>query len=315
MNIVTNPSPLPASVEDTVALLAGQNYLADRTLATTVFLALRLGRPLFLEGEAGVGKTEIAKVLSAALGRRLERLQCYEGLDVASAVYEWNYLRQMIDIRLAEATGKVDRDSLAKDVFSEPYLIRRPLLRALDADAGGAPVLLIDELDRADEPFEAYLLELLSDFQVTIPEIGRIAAKSPPIVIITSNRTREIHDALKRRCFYHWVDYPDAARERDILRTKVPGANETLSRQVVAFVQELRKRDLFKLPGIAETLDWANALIELDAVELEPGAVDGTLGMLLKYQDDILRMRQGEAAQLLEQVRAAVRAEVAGARP
>ncbi len=315
MNIVTNPSPLPASVEDTVALLAGQNYLADRTLATTVFLALRLGRPLFLEGEAGVGKTEIAKVLSAALGRRLERLQCYEGLDVASAVYEWNYLRQMIDIRLAEATGKVDRDSLAKDVFSEPYLIRRPLLRALDADAGGAPVLLIDELDRADEPFEAYLLELLSDFQVTIPEIGRIAAKSPPIVIITSNRTREIHDALKRRCFYHWVDYPDAARERDILRTKVPGADETLSRQVVAFVQELRKRDLFKLPGIAETLDWANALIELDAVELEPGAVDGTLGMLLKYQDDILRMRQGEAAQLLEQVRAAVRAEVAGARP
>jgi MoxR-like ATPase len=306
---------IPASVEDTVALLAGQNYLADRTLATTVFLALRLGRPLFLEGEAGVGKTEIAKVLSAALGRRLERLQCYEGLDVASAVYEWNYLRQMIDIRLAEAAGTVDRDNLAKDVFSEPYLIRRPLLRALDSDAGGAPVLLIDELDRADEPFEAYLLELLSDFQVTIPEIGRIAAKSPPIVIITSNRTREIHDALKRRCFYHWVDYPDAARERDILRTKVPGANETLSRQVVAFVQELRKRDLFKLPGIAETLDWANALIELDAVELEPGAVDGTLGMLLKYQDDILRMRQGEAAQLLEQVRAAVRAEIAGARP
>jgi MoxR-like ATPase len=306
---------LPASVEATVDLLAGQGYLADRTLATTVFLALRLGRPLFLEGEAGVGKTEIAKVLAAALGRRLERLQCYEGLDVASAVYEWNYLRQMIDIRLAEAAGGVDRESLAKDVFSAPYLIRRPLLRALDSDAAGAPVLLIDELDRADEPFEAYLLELLSDFQVTIPEIGRIAAKSPPIVIITSNRTREIHDALKRRCFYHWVDYPDAEREREILRTKVPGVNEALSRQIVAFVQELRKRDLFKLPGIAETLDWANALIELDAVELEPGKVDGTLGMLLKYQDDILRMRQGEAAQLLEQVRSAVRIEAAAGRP
>ena len=306
---------LPASVDATIALLAGQDYLADRTLATTVFLAMRLGRPLFLEGEAGVGKTEIAKVLAAALGRRLERLQCYEGLDVASAVYEWNYLRQMIDIRLAEAAGGVDRESLAKDVFSAPYLIRRPLLRALDSDPAGPPVLLIDELDRADEPFEAYLLELLSDFQVTIPEIGRIAAKAPPIVVITSNRTREIHDALKRRCFYHWVDYPDAERERDILRTKVPGVGDALSRQVVAFVQALRKKDLFKLPGIAETLDWANALIELDAVELEPGKVDGTLGMLLKYQDDILRMRQGEAAQLLEQVRSAVRIEMAGARP
>ncbi len=306
---------LPASVDATVAMLGGQNYLADRTLATTVFLALRLGRPLFLEGEAGVGKTEIAKVLSSALGRRLERLQCYEGLDVASAVYEWNYLRQMIDIRLAEAAGGVDRESLAKDVFSAAYLIRRPLLRALDADAAGPPVLLIDELDRADEPFEAYLLELLSDFQVTIPEIGRIAAKAPPIVIITSNRTREIHDALKRRCFYHWVDYPDAERERDILRTKVPGIGDVLSRQIVGFVQELRKRDLFKLPGIAETLDWANALIELDAVELEPGKVDGTLGMLLKYQDDILRMRQGEAAQLLEQVRSAARVEAMKARP
>jgi MoxR-like ATPase len=298
---------LPRSVEATETLLAGQNYLADRTLATTVFLALKLGRPLFLEGEAGVGKTEIAKVLAAALGRRMERLQCYEGLDVASAVYEWNYLRQMIDIRLAEATGKVDREALTKDVFSAPYLIKRPLLRALESDAAGAPVLLIDELDRADEPFEAYLLEVLSDFQITIPELGRIAATTPPIVIITSNRTREIHDALKRRCFYHWVDYPDAERERAILRTKVPGIGAVLSQQVVAFVQELRKRDLFKLPGIAETLDWANALIELDAVELEPGAVDGTLGMLLKYQDDILRMRQGEAALLLEEVRGAVR--------
>jgi MoxR-like ATPase len=246
-------------------------------------------------------------VLAAALGRRMERLQCYEGLDVASAVYEWNYLRQMIDIRLAEATGKVDREALTKDVFSAPYLIKRPLLRALESDAAGAPVLLIDELDRADEPFEAYLLEVLSDFQITIPELGRIAATTPPIVIITSNRTREIHDALKRRCFYHWVDYPDAERERAILRTKVPGIGAVLSQQVVAFVQELRKRDLFKLPGIAETLDWANALIELDAVELEPGAVDGTLGMLLKYQDDILRMRQGEAALLLEEVRGAVR--------
>ena len=304
---------LPASIEETESLLAGQDYLADRTLATTVFLALRLGRPLFLEGEAGVGKTEIAKVLAAGLGRRMERLQCYEGLDVASAVYEWNYLRQMIDIRLAEAAGAIDRRALAKDVFSAPYLIKRPLLRALEPDATGAPVLLIDELDRADEPFEAYLLEILSDFQITIPEIGRIAAPTPPIVIITSNRTREIHDALKRRCFYHWVDYPDAERERAILRTKVPRIGEVLSRQVVSFVQELRKRDLFKLPGIAETLDWANALIELDAVELEPGAVDGTLGMLLKYQDDILRMRQGEAALLLEEVRNAVRSEGAKA--
>jgi MoxR-like ATPase len=304
---------IPASVDQTQSLLAGQNYLADRTLATTVFLALKLGRPLFLEGEAGVGKTEIAKVLAAALGRRMERLQCYEGLDVASAVYEWNYLRQMIDIRLAEAAGSVDREWLAKDVFSAPYLIKRPLLRALEPDAAGAPVLLIDELDRADEPFEAYLLEILSDFQITIPEIGRIAAATPPIVVITSNRTREIHDALKRRCFYHWVDYPDAERERAILNTKVPRIGETLSRQVVAFVQELRKRDLFKLPGIAETLDWANALIELDAVELEPGAVDGTLGMLLKYQDDILRMRQGEAALLLDEVRTAVRSEAAKA--
>ena len=304
---------LPPSVEATEALLSGQNYLADRTLATTVFLALKLGRPLFLEGEAGVGKTEIAKVLAAGLGRRMERLQCYEGLDVASAVYEWNYLRQMIDIRLAEAAGGVDREALTKDVFSAPYLIKRPLLRALESDAAGAPVLLIDELDRADEPFEAYLLEILSDFQITIPEIGRISATTPPIVIITSNRTREIHDALKRRCFYHWVDYPDAERERAILRTKVPGISETLSGQVVAFVQELRKRDLFKLPGIAETLDWANALIELDAVELEPGAVDGTLGMLLKYQDDILRMRQGEAALLLEEVKGAVRQQAAAA--
>ncbi|HEY1723494.1 MAG TPA: MoxR family ATPase [Magnetospirillaceae bacterium] len=306
---------LPTSVDATLALLTSQNYLADRTLATAVFLSLKLGRPLFLEGEAGVGKTEIAKVLSAGLGRRMERLQCYEGLDIASAVYEWNYLRQMIDIRLAETAGNVNRESLAKDVFSESYLIRRPLLRALESDAAGPPVLLIDELDRADEPFEAYLLEVLSDFQVTIPEIGRIAATAPPIVIITSNRTREIHDALKRRCFYHWVDYPDAERERDILRTKVPGASEALSRQVVAFVQELRKRDLFKLPGIAETLDWANALIELDAVELEPGKVDNTLGMLLKYQDDILRMRQGEAAQLLDEVRSAVRIQMLTARP
>jgi len=304
---------LPKSVEATEALLSSQDYLADRTLATTVFLALKLGRPLFLEGEAGVGKTEIAKVLAASLGRRMERLQCYEGLDVASAVYEWNYLRQMIDIRLAEAAGKVDRAELTKDVFSPPYLIKRPLLRALESDAAGAPVLLIDELDRADEPFEAYLLEILSDFQITIPEIGRISATTPPIVIITSNRTREIHDALKRRCFYHWVDYPDAERERAILRTKVPKIGDVLSQQVVAFVQELRKRDLFKLPGIAETLDWANALIELDAVELEPGAVDGTLGMLLKYQDDILRMRQGEAAKLLEEVRGTVRQQAAQA--
>ena len=289
-------SPLPASVDDTLALLGRGRYVADRSLATALFLALRLRRPLFLEGEAGVGKTEIAKVLSETLGRRLVRLQCYEGLDVSSAVYEWNYSRQMVEIRLAEAAGDRSRESLGSDIYSERFLIKRPLLQALEADASGSPVLLIDELDRTDEPFEAYLLEVLSDFQITIPELGTIKAAEPPIVVVTSNRTREIHDALKRRCFYYWVDYPDAKRELEILRVKVPGAGEELSRQIVGFVQKLRKVELFKLPGIAETIDWTEALIQLDQVALDPKAVDDTLGVLLKYQDDIARIRGSEAA-------------------
>jgi MoxR-like ATPase len=294
---------LPASVDDTLALLSAGNYVADRSLATALYLALKLKRPLFLEGEAGVGKTEIAKVLSGTLGRRLVRLQCYEGLDVASAVYEWNYSRQMIEIRLAEAAGDSNRDALGADVFSERFLIKRPLLQALEKDIAGAPVLLIDELDRTDEPFEAYLLEVLSDFQITIPEIGTLRAEEPPIVVITSNRTREIHDALKRRCFYHWVAYPDAARELEILKVKAPGAAAELSRQVVGFVQELRKRDLFKLPGIAETIDWTEALIQLDRVSLDPQAINDTLGVLLKYQDDIAKIRGSEAANILDQVK------------
>ena len=290
---------LPASIDDTLALLASGGYVAERSLATAVFLGLRMGRPLFLEGEAGVGKTEIAKVLAATLGRDLIRLQCYEGLDIAAAVYEWNYPRQMIEIRLAEAAGSASREALAQDLFSERFLIRRPLLQALQGAPGAAPVLLIDELDRTDEPFEAYLLEVLSDFQVTIPEIGTLRACEPPIVIITSNRTREIHDAVKRRCLYHWVDYPSAQREREILARKVPGASVLLSQQVVAFVQRLRGMDLFKAPGVAETLDWSRALIELDQVSLEPGVIDDTLGALLKYQDDIARIRGSEAARIL----------------
>jgi MoxR-like ATPase len=264
-----------------------------------VFLALRMRRPLFLEGEAGVGKTEIAKVLAATLGRQLIRLQCYEGLDIASAVYEWNYPRQMVEIRLAEAAGGASRDALAQDLFSERFLIRRPLLQALSGSAAAPPVLLIDELDRTDEPFEAYLLEVLSDFQVTIPEIGTIRAVQPPVVVLTSNRTREIHDALKRRCLYHWVDYPSADRELQIVRRKVPGVGERLSQQVVAFVQKLRGLDLFKAPGIAETLDWSRALIALDRQALDPQVVDDTLGVLLKYQDDIARIRGGEGARLV----------------
>ena len=294
----------PASIDGTVALLEAQSYVADRPLATVLFLALKMGRPLFLEGEAGVGKTEIAKVLASALGRRLIRLQCYEGLDVASAVYEWNYAAQMIEIRLAEAEGLDDRERLGSDIFSERFLIRRPLLEALSPDPAGAPVLLIDELDRTDEAFEAFLLEVLSDFQVTIPEIGTVRAPTPPIVIITSNRTREIHDALKRRCLYHWVDYPDATRELAILAAKVPGVSPRLTRQIVAFVQAIRKEDLFKAPGVAETLDWATALVELDAVALDPALVSDTLGVLLKYQDDIMRMQSGELKALLDQVKA-----------
>jgi len=300
---MSQKTPLPASIDETEKLLAGGDYVADRSLATTLFLALRMGRPLFLEGEAGVGKTEIAKVLSERLGRRLVRLQCYEGLDVASAVYEWNYARQMIEIRLAEAAGGVDRARLGQDVFRAEFLIKRPLLQALEADPAGAPVLLIDELDRTDEPFEAYLLEVLSDFQISIPELGTIKAAEPPIVVITSNRTREIHDALKRRCLYHWVDYPDARRELRIVRAKVPGAEEDLAKQVVGFVQELRKQDLFKLPGIAETLDWATAITQLDRITLDPETIDNTLGVLLKYQDDIEKIRGSEAAKILDQVK------------
>jgi MoxR-like ATPase len=297
-------SPLPKSIDDTLALLARADYVAERSLATAVFLSLKMGRPLFLEGEAGVGKTEIAKVLAAGLDRPLVRLQCYEGLDIASAVYEWNYSRQMIEIRLAEAEGVKSREGIAQDIFTERFLIRRPLLKALEGEPGSAPVLLIDELDRTDEPFEAYLLEVLSDFQVTIPEIGTIRAKEPPIVVLTSNRTREIHDAIKRRCFYHWVDYPDAVRELDILRRKAPDAAEKLSHEVVAFVQRLRKMDLFKLPGVAETIDWSKALVALDKMTLDPQTVNDTLGTLLKYQDDITRVRGSEAERLLAEVRA-----------
>ncbi len=297
---------LPATIEDTLALLNQGDYIADRSLATTLFLALKMGRPLFLEGEAGVGKTEIAKVLSQSLNRRLVRLQCYEGLDVSSAVYEWNYSRQMIEIRLAETAGNIDKENLSADVFSKEFLIERPLLQALRSDEQGPPVLLIDELDRTDEPFEAYLLEILSDFQISIPEIGTIKADKPPIVIITSNRTREIHDALKRRCLYHWVDYPTAERELEIVSTKLPHIGKQLSAEVVAFVQGLRKQDLFKLPGVAETLDWADALTQLDKIALDGDAIDNTLGALLKYQDDIAKIRGSEAAKLLQQLKSEV---------
>ncbi|HZP93501.1 MAG TPA: MoxR family ATPase [Burkholderiales bacterium] len=300
---------MPGSIDETVTLLAKGDYVAERALATAVFLALRMGRPLFLEGEAGVGKTELAKVLAGTLGRRLIRLQCYEGLDIASAVYEWNYTRQMVEIRIAEAEGTVSREALTQDLFSERFLIRRPILQALDDSLTGPPVLLIDELDRTDEPFEAYLLEVLSDFQVTIPEIGTVRAAQPPIVVITSNRTREIHDAVKRRCLYHWVDYPSAAREMEIVRRKAPGVDERLSREVVAFVEKLRAMDLFKLPGVAETIDWAQALVALDRVSLEPQVIDDTLGALLKYQDDIARVRGSEAARLLAEIRAGVAAQ------
>ncbi|HKQ25918.1 MAG TPA: MoxR family ATPase [Burkholderiales bacterium] len=294
---------LPQSIDETLTLLASGEYVAERSLATAVFLALRMQRPLFLEGEAGVGKTEIAKVLAGALGRRLIRLQCYEGLDIASAVYEWNYPRQMIEIRLTEAGGAASRDKLEKDIFSERFLIRRPLLQALEGPHGAPPVLLIDELDRTDEPFEAYLLEVLSDFQVTIPEIGTIKAAEPPIVVITSNRTREIHDAIKRRCLYHWVDYPSSGRELEIVRRKAPGAAEHLSSEVVAFVQKLRGADLFKLPGVAESIDWVKALVALDRTSLDAETVNDTLGVLLKYQDDVARIRGNEAARILGEIR------------
>lgn len=294
----------PTSIDATLELLTRGHYVADRGFATVLFLALRMGRPLFLEGEAGTGKTEIAKVLAQGLGRKLIRLQCYEGLDSASALYEWNYAGQMMAIRLGEASGEHDRSKLAGDVFSEKYLVKRPLLQALEPDPAGPPVLLIDELDRTDEAFEAFLLEILSDFQATIPELGTIRAPAPPIVIITSNRTREVHDALKRRCLYHWVDYPDAARELAILKEKAPKTPAKLSKQIIAYVQAIRKEDLFKVPGVAETLDWATALIELDAVALDPALVSDTLGVLLKYQDDILKMQGSRAKEILDEIKA-----------
>jgi MoxR-like ATPase len=303
MDSAQKPNGLPGSIDAVAELLKSQGYIADRALSTVVFLALKMGRPLFLEGEAGVGKTEIAKVLAGALGRRLIRLQCYEGLDVNAAVYEWNYSAQMIEIRLAEAAGELDRERLGHDIFSERFLTKRPLLQALEAAKGSAPVLLIDELDRTDEAFEAFLLEVLSDFQVTIPELGTIAAQEPPIVVITSNRTREVHDALKRRCLYHWVGYPDAEREIAIINARRPDAPAALAREVVSFVQALRQGELYKAPGVAETLDWVSALHELDAISLDPQTVNDTLGVLLKYQDDIVRMEGSEARRILDQIK------------
>ena len=323
----TPSTALPVSIDDTAARLLAHDYVAERALATTVFLALRLQRPLFLEGEPGTGKTEIAKTLAAMLGRPLIRLQCHEGLDLAGAAYEWNYARQMLEIRLGERDGAT-RDQLSHELFSDRFLIRRALLQAIDprpeppgrgaaapGPQGGAgaretlaplpvaPVLLIDELDRADEPFEAFLLEVLSDFQITIPEYGTVKATTPPIVVVTSNRTREIHDAVKRRCLYHWVGFPDAAREAAILARRVPGAPERLSAEIVAFVQRLRALELYKLPGIAETIEWTRALMELDAIVLDPEVVNHTLGLLLKYQDDIVKVQGSEAARLLAQIR------------
>lgn len=297
---------IPTSIDAVQAMLTAQGYVSDRALGTVVFLSLKLGRPLFLEGEAGVGKTEIAKALAASLGRRLIRLQCYEGLDASSAVYEWNFPAQMVAIRTAEAAGGADRGALQAELFSDAFLIKRPLLEAMQPDDRGAPVLLIDELDRTDEPFEAFLLEALSDFQVTIPELGTIKAPEPPIVILTSNRTREVHDALKRRCLYHWVDYPDFDREMDILTSRAPEAAATLSREVVAFVQRLRQEDLFKKPGVAETIDWAKCLLALDVVTLSPEVIADTLGAILKYQDDIQKLQGSEAKRILEEAKASL---------
>ena len=294
---------LPKDVDATLKMLREGNYLANRSLATALYLSISLKKPLFLEGEAGVGKTEIAKVLSSMLGRKLLRLQCYEGLDVTTAVYEWNYARQMIEIRMSEAVKSADRSSLESEIFNDSFLIKRPLLQALETDPNGPPVLLIDELDRTDEPFEAYLLEVLSDYQVTIPELGTIVASEPPLVIITSNRTREIHDALKRRCFYYWVDYPSSERELEILRVKAPNASEKLSLEVIGFVQRLREMDLFKVPGVAETIDWAHALTQLDCSSLDPKLLNDTLGALLKYQDDIVKIQGSEASKILEEIK------------
>ena len=294
---------LPNSVDNTITFLKSGNYLADRSLSTALYLSLSLKRPLFLEGEAGVGKTEIAKVLSDKLGRKLLRLQCYEGLDIASAVYEWNYSKQMIEIRMAEAEGVKNKQQISDNIFSDSFLVKRPLLEALEPSNDGPPVLLIDELDRTDEPFEAFLLEILSDYQITIPEIGTLSAEAPPIVIITSNRTREIHDALKRRCFYHWVDYPSSERELEILQVKAPQAKENLSQEIVKFVQSLRSLDLFKAPGVAETIDWAHALTQLDCLTLNPEIINDTLGALLKYQDDIVKIEGSEASRILKEIK------------
>ena len=310
LETMPNFAPLPGSIDDTAALLLAQDYVPDRQLATALFLALRLQRPLFLEGEPGTGKTEIARTVAAALGRPLIRLQCHEGLDLAGAAYEWNYARQMIEIRLAEAvggSGEAAREQLSQDLFGPKFLIPRALLKAIDPLQPVAPVLLIDEIDRADEPFEAFLLEVLSEFQITIPELGTVKALSPPIVVLTSNRTREVHDAVKRRCLYHWVGFPDARREYEILQRRVPGAPAALSREIVAFIQGLRALDLYKLPGIAETIEWSRALLELDALVLDPETVNNTLGVLLKYQDDIARVQGSEAAKLLAQVKEATR--------
>lgn len=300
---------LPDSVDATLQLLAGQDYVADRQLATTVFLALKMGRPLFLEGEAGTGKTEVAKALAGGLQRRLLRLQCYEGLDIANAVYEWNYPRQMMEIRLAEAAGEGSRQSLSHDIFDPRFLVKRPIAQALEPHAEGPPVLLIDELDRSDEPFEAFLLEVLAEYQVSIPELGTLRAEQPPLVVITSNRTREVHDAVKRRCFYQWVDYPDRARELDIVRRKAPQAAASLSQEVVDFIARLRQMELYKLPGVAETIDWAASLTALDKTRLDPEAVHATLGVILKYQDDVTQMDADRIRQMLDGMRndAAVR--------
>ena len=293
-----------SKIDAVQSMLGNQGYVCNRALGTVVFLSLKLGRPLFLEGEAGVGKTEVAKALASGLGKRLIRLQCYEGLDATTAVYEWNFPAQMIAIRTAEAAGATDRNALQTELFSDEFLIERPLLQAMRPDENGAPVLLIDELDRTDEPFEAFLLEALSDFQVTIPELGTVKAPEPPIVIVTSNRTREVHDAIKRRCLYHWVDYPDFEREMEILSARAPEAANSLSREVVAFVQYLRTQDLFKKPGVSETIDWAKCLLALDVITLSPEVIADTLGAILKYQDDIAKLQGSEAKRILDQAKA-----------
>ena len=301
-------SSSPKNIDETIKILASENYIATRALATSLFLSLKLRRPIFLEGEAGVGKTELAKVLAKAFGKKLIRLQCYEGLDINAAVYEWNYSAQMIEIRLSEANNE-DKDKIAQNIFSEKFLIKRPLLQSIDPIENESPILLIDELDRADEPFEAFLLEILADFQISIPEYKTIKAKNPPIVIITSNRTREIHDALKRRCYYHWLDYPSAENELRILKLKAPSATEKLSKEIVKFVQSLRSMDLYKQPGVAETIDWASSLVQLDKISLDPETVNDTLGALLKYQDDIIKIQGSEAALILEQINAEIAAK------